>query len=97
MLVEKSAVKIKFDCADGEIPLTLKKDRKGNFKAEGTYTRRSFGPIRIGKPPTAEPVTYEGKVTGKSMKIKITVIATGDLIGEFTLTRGHEGKIRGCR
>ncbi len=97
MLVEKSAVKIKFDCAEGEIPLTLKKDRKGNFKVEGAYTRRGYGPIRIGKPPTAEPVTYEGKVTGKSMKIKITVIATGDLIGEFTLTRGQEGRIRGCR
>ena len=97
MSVEKESVKLKFDCADGEIPLTLKMDKRGNFKVEGTYTRRGFGPIRINKPPTAEPVIYEGKVTGRSMKFKITVIATGDLVGEFTLKRGREATIHSCR
>ncbi len=97
MLVEKATVKLRFDCAEGEIPLTLRKDKKGIFKVEGTYTRRGFGPIRIHKPPAAEPVIYEGKVTGRSMKFKITVIATGDVVGEFTVTRGQEARIRGCR
>ncbi|MBK7393174.1 MAG: hypothetical protein IPI64_07715 [Chloracidobacterium sp.] len=97
MVVDKSSVQLTFDCANGEIPLTLKKDKKGNFKVEGTYTRRGFGPIRINNPPIAQPVIYEGKVTGKSMKFKITVIATGDVIGEFTVTRGQDAKIRGCR
>lgn len=97
MVVEKSSVKLTFDCANGEIPLTLKRDRKGNFKVEGTYTRRGFGPIRINNPPTAQPVIYEGKVTGKSMKFKIIMIATGDVVGEFTVARGQEARIRGCR
>lgn len=97
MVVEKATVKLTFDCANGEIPITFKKDRKGNFKVEGTYTRRGFGPIRINNPPKAQPVIYEGKVTGRSMKFKITVIETGDVVGEFTVTRGQEAKIRGCR
>ncbi|MBK8305233.1 MAG: hypothetical protein IPK98_18335 [Chloracidobacterium sp.] len=81
MVVDKSSVKLTFDCANGEIPLTLKNDKKGNFKVEGTYTRRGFGPIRINTPRTSEPVIYEGKVTGRTMSIKITLIATGDFIG----------------
>lgn len=97
MVVEKSSVKLTFDCANGEIPLTLKKDRKGYFKVEGTYTRRGFGPIRINNPPIAQPVIYEGRVTGKSLKFKITMIATGDVVGEFTVVRGQEARIRGCR
>ncbi|HRI04625.1 MAG TPA: hypothetical protein PLL77_12850 [Pyrinomonadaceae bacterium] len=97
MVVEKSFVTLTFDCANGEIPLILKKDRKGYFKVEGTYTRRGFGPIRINNPPIAQPVIYEGKVTGRSLKFKITVIATGDVVGEFTVVRGQEAKIRGCR
>lgn len=97
MVVEKTSVKLTFDCANGEIPLTLKKDKKGNFKVEGTYTRRGFGPIRINNPRTSEPVIYEGKVTGRTMSIKITLIATGDFVGSYTLTRGREATIRGCR
>lgn len=97
MLVEKASVKLRFDSAEGEIPLALKKDKKGNFKVEGTYTKRGFGPIRVNKPLTAEPVIYEGRVTGTSMKFRITAVATGDLIGEFILTRGREAMIRGCR
>lgn len=97
IVTEKTSVKLRFDCADGEIPRALRTDKRGKFKVEGTYTKRGFGPIRINKPLAIEPATYEGRVTGKSMKIKITVIATGDLVGEFTLIRGREARIRGCR
>lgn len=97
LVVEKTSVSLRFDCAEGNIPVTLNKDKKGVFKVEGTYTRRGFGPIRINNPPKSESVMYEGKVTGRSMKIKITEIATGAVVGEYTLTRGREARIRGCR
>ena len=96
-VVEKTSVKLTFDCANGEIPLTLKRDRKGNFKVEGTYTRRGFGPIRINNPPKIQPAVYEGKVSGRSMRFKITVIATGDVVGVFRVTRGQEANIHGCK
>ncbi len=94
--VEKKGVKIDFDCGDGEISEQLKMDKKGNFKATGTYTGGTFGPVRLGHEPKPQPALYEGKITGDVMKFKVTLTDTNELIGEYTVTRGKGSKIHRC-
>ena len=94
--VEKAAVKLRFDCADGEISRALTKDRKGDFQATGTYTRRR-GPIRIGKPAQVEDVIYKGKFIANAMHLTIISSANDSVIADFTLSKGTEARLRVCR
>ena len=94
--IEKKAVKIQYDCAEGELRGPLKTDKAGNFKVEGLHTRHAFGPIRLNNLPKAEPALFEGKITGKVMKFKVTLIKTNEIVGEFTLERGKTGRLHRC-
>jgi hypothetical protein len=96
LVVEKNAVTIEFDCAEGEIPRQLKTDKKGNFSVTGTFTRHMPGPLRRDNMPQPEPARYEGKVTGKLMKLKITLLKTNEAAGEFTIEQGHQPMMTRC-
>jgi len=92
-----NSVKVEFDCADGLIPRQLKADKKGNFRVEGTLTRHAMGPVRRDDPPKAVPALYEGKITGKTMTIKVTLIKTNESAGEFTTEQGKEPMLFHCQ
>ena len=96
MTVEKGSVKIEYDCAEGEIPRQLKVDKKGRFNVVGTHKPGTFGPILIGHEPKPMPARYEGTVTGKVMKYKVTLIETKEVIGEFTVTLGGGSRLHRC-
>ncbi len=95
-VIEKDAVKIEYDCAEGEIPGGLMIDKKGNFDVIGTHTRHSFGPIRRDNMPQPEPARYEGKITGKVLKFKVTLVKTKEVIGEFTIERDKKPILTRC-
>ena len=94
--VEETAVTIEFDCATAEIARNLMIDKTGNFSTEGIYIRRSPGALRVKFPPKRAPARFEGKISGKTMTMKITLTETGEKIGDFTLQRGKTPTIRRC-
>lgn len=96
LTVERNSVKIEFDCAEAKIPQQLETDKKGNFSVNGTFTRHSPGPTRRDSPPQAEPARFEGKITGKSMKLKVTLVKTNEMLGEFSTERGKEPSLTRC-
>lgn len=97
LLVEETIVTMEFDCAVGEIDRPLKTDSKGNFVIDGSYRRLSPGALRPNLAPKAQAARYEGRISGKTMKFKITATESKELIGEFTVERGKEPHIRKCR
>lgn len=96
-VVEKNSTSIEYDCAAGEISSQLKVDRRGKFAADGSHKRLYPGALRVNLQPKAQPARYEGKITGKTMRYKVTLKETGEVIGEFTAELGKEGRVRGCR
>ncbi len=94
--VEEKIVRIEYDCAEGEIPRTLVVDEHGNFKVDGFHTRHAGGPIRLDDPPKRMPATYEGKISGATMTLKITLANGGGTVGEYALERGKNVRLHRC-
>ncbi len=96
LAVEENAVKIEYDCADGEIEQSLKVDEQGNFTANGVHIRQKGGPIREDSPPPRQPARYQGKISGDKMTLKVTLTENGEVIGTFTLERGKTPQMHRC-
>jgi hypothetical protein len=94
--VEETAVNIEFDCATAEISRNLMIDQAGNFSTDGIYIRRTPGALRLKFPPKRVPASFEGKISGKTMTLRITLTETGEKIGDFTLQLGKTPAIRRC-
>lgn len=94
--VEKKSVSIQFDCAEAEIREPLMADKAGAFKVKGFYKAHSPGPIRLNNLPKDQPALFEGKITGKVMKLKITLVDSDDVIGEYTVELGKTGRMHRC-
>jgi hypothetical protein len=94
--VEAEGVNLEFDCATAEIPGDLMIDKAGNFVAAGVYIRRSPGALRIKLPPKRAAARFEGKISGKTMTLKITLAEADEKIGDYTLTRGKTRTVRRC-
>jgi hypothetical protein len=94
--VGESAVDIELDCAAAEIPRNLMVDKAGNFNTDGIYIRRSPGALRIKFPPKRSAARFEGKISGKTMTLRITLVETNEKVGDFTLQRGKSSTIRKC-
>ncbi len=87
---------IQFDCADAEITDVLQIDSQGNFTANGYFVRGTHGPIRIDAAPKQNPATFTGMIAGDSMNLKITLVESGEVIGEYSLGKDAIGRIRRC-
>ncbi|MEP6786945.1 MAG: hypothetical protein ABJB40_00835 [Acidobacteriota bacterium] len=94
--VEEKSVSIQFDCAEAGIREVLTADKTGSFKVKGFYQPHSPGPTRLNDPPKDVPAWFEGKVTGKVMIIKITLVDSKDVIGEYTVELGKTGRMHRC-
>jgi hypothetical protein len=88
---------LEFDCAHGEISAPFQLDAEGRFDLSGTYTREGPGPIRIGREPSARPARYAGRVEGGRMTLSVRLEGADRPLGEYTLTRGHAGRVVKCR
>ena len=87
---------IEYDCAHGRIREPIKLNAEGRFRVSGTHSLDQPGPARQGVTSEARPATYSGSVNGKTMTLTVTLNATSEVIGTFTLTHGNEGIIRKC-
>ena len=96
LVVEESSVKIEYDCADGEIKQKLTLDQDGNFNVNGVHIPSHPGPIREDSPPERKPARYEGKISGKTMTLKVTLIENDKKIGEFVLEHDKFPRITRC-
>ncbi len=97
VVVEENSVKIEFDCAVGEIKEKLTINKNGEFKADGKFTRESFGPIRDDNMPKPQPARYEGKISGDTMTLKVTLTEKKETIGDYTLERDKFARLRKCQ
>lgn len=88
---------LEFDCASGQIGAPFVIDSEGRFDLPGTYTRQGPGPIRIGREPSARPARYAGRVEGGRLTLSVKLEGADKSLGEYTLTRGSEGRVVKCR
>ncbi len=94
--IEAASVALEFDCAAAEIPDSLMIDKAGKFSTNGVYIRRSPGALRTKFPPKRAAARFEGKISGKTMTLRITLTETNEKIGDYTLERGKSPTIRKC-
>jgi hypothetical protein len=85
-----------YDCAHGTIDEPLVADRNGRFSASGTHTFDHGGPVRIDEVPNRHPARYDGRVTGDTLQLTVTVTDTPQVLGSFTLTRGVAPRLLKC-
>lgn len=97
MQVTDQRTTIEYDCANGTIEHGITLDHSGRFDVSGTQVAERGGPVRQNDQPAGEAVRYRGQVSGKRMKLSVRDSATKNLIGNFTLVYGAEGKLRKCR
>src|SRR6266852_1630556 len=62
-----------YDCAHGTIDEPLVAQRDGRFSATGTHTFDHGGPIRNDEVPNRHPARYDGRVTGDTLQLTVTV------------------------
>jgi hypothetical protein len=95
-VVAESGVQIEYDCAEAEIKGKLLTDENGNFNVKGFYKRQT-PVLRVNLIPKPQEADFQGKISGSTMKLKVILTQTKEIIGEFTLTRDAAPRIRKCR
>jgi hypothetical protein len=95
-VVEKNSATIQLDCGSATISSRVRTGKDQKFTATGLYTRRAFGPVLRDALPRPQRARFEGQVTGKKMRLKVTLVDSGDVIGDFTLERGKQGQLTRC-
>lgn len=95
MEVTATGGRVELDCAHGSLtePLVV---RSGRFDVKGTFAREHGGPVREDEDQTGPPARYKGRVSGHSMTLTITLEATREEVGSFTLTEGKLAALRKC-
>ncbi len=95
MEVSDNSARIEFDCAHATSPKIVP-DSRGRFAVRGTYFKEHGGPTRQDEEENHQ-VVLRGTIRGKSMQLTVTVAATKEVIGTFTLTHGAESELVKCR
>lgn len=94
--VEQKKVAMEYACARGEIVGPLKINERGNFKANGFHILQRPGPTRMNDTPQRQPARFEGKISGKSMTLKVTLLENNEVIGNFELKQNVTPRIQRC-
>ena len=97
MVVSAKGANIEYDCAHGSIVGRLTLDAERKFNVTGAHMREGPGPIRMGVPRAGRPAVFSGQVNGDEMSLTVTLTEEKQSIGDFTLRRGSEGRLRKCR
>ncbi len=96
MIVSDKGAAIEYPCADGEITEAIKTDKNGNFNVPGVHIRQRPGPVRVDAKPDREAVRFEGRVTNKTMKLKVVAIKGNEVLGEYSLALGARQRMHRC-
>ncbi|MBK7706376.1 MAG: hypothetical protein IPJ30_11485 [Acidobacteria bacterium] len=87
---------LEFGCSSGEINERLLTDSAGRFSAAVAFIRRRPGVQRDGEEPQRLAAKFAGTVTGKTMNLKMTLIESGETIGEYVFEQGRNVRIQRC-
>ena len=99
------SVSIDLPCANASIAVRPKLNAKGEFDAVGRYNQEGPGAIAIvpGQPEqpvengrTSQNARFHGKVTGKQLRLTITMSKTGEVIGTYNIESGKTGRMFKC-
>ncbi len=96
LTIEEKKATVEYACGDGEITGRLKVDGLGNFRANGFHSRVRPGPVREGVGDQSQPARYEGRISGRKMTLKVTLIESKEIIGNFDLTRDAVPRLHRC-
>jgi hypothetical protein len=96
LVIGNNGGEIEYDCADGEIEQKLTVDKNGNFNVNGVHIPSHPGPIRLDSPPERKPARYQGKISGKTMTLAVTLTENNKKIGEYVLERDKFPRIHRC-
>lgn len=96
LVIGENEIRIEFDCAEGLIKEKFAAGADGNFIFKGFY-KYQMRVIRPGFVPKPLPADFQGKVSGSTMRVKVMLSESGEIVGEYVLTRGQSGKISKCR
>jgi hypothetical protein len=93
--ITATSASIEFDCAHGTltVPLTL---TQGTFDVTGDYIQEHGGPIRSDETVDRQQARYTGTVSGNTMALLVTLTATGEDRGTYSLMRGSTGRVFKC-
>ena len=94
--VDKAVTTIEFSCADARIDGELKTDRSGKFSVIGVYIAQTPGPMRVDRPPAEQRARFEGRITGKRLNLKITLVEGKTDLGEFNVEHGKMARVFRC-
>lgn len=93
--ITATGASIEFDCAHGTLPVPLTLTR-GAFDVTGDYVQEHGGPIRSDETVDRQPARYTGTVSGNTMRLLVTLTATGQDRGTYSLMRGSTGRVFKC-
>jgi hypothetical protein len=95
--ISQEGAEFEFDCAHGSIDSPFLLESDGSFKLNGTYTRETHGPIRVGHLLQSRQAEYFGNVDGNRMNLSIRLIGGNDETENYLLQRGERGRIWKCK
>ena len=87
---------LEYDCAAGAIEGAITLDAEGRFGALGTHDIGHGGPVRQDEVPNRHPASYEGRITGDTMTLTVTLTDSATPVGTFGLVRGAAPRIVRC-
>ena len=82
--------RLEYDCASGEIDGPVRPDHLGRFTARGYHTPGHGGPAREGEILPRWRALYWGRLSGRTMTLRVRIAETGVELGPFTLRRDVE-------
>jgi hypothetical protein len=88
---------VEFDCAEGGFTGPYLVNDDGRFEWDGTFTRGTGGPVRVGQEPPEVHAVYTGVFRGSGGYMKLQVkLDDGQIIGPFTLERFKDPQLTRC-
>lgn len=95
--IAEAGAKVEFDCAFGTIDEPLVPDEKGAFVVLGTHAYESGGGRQPGELALkGSPASYRGWTDGSEMRLTVTLIDTGRVVGTFSLRQGRPPVLEKC-
>src|SRR3954447_356287 len=94
--VTASGATVEFFCAHGIIDKPVTLDSSGRFDAAGVYVRESGIAPAQDDTQQGESARYSGSTDGTTLTLVVTLTATNQRVGTYTLTLGQPAKLAKC-
>ncbi len=96
MQVSNDGAELEFTCAHGAIDAPLEADAEGRFDLSGSYVAERGGPAPDESAPPRR-ARYRGQVRGDELRLTVTLVEAGEVVGTFSLVRGRAVRLVKCQ